>query len=241
MESDLTSLKGIWRSFLENHPWLLHWLQRRIAKHQSKKRLKKGFDTMDPRSADPEAISQPSNQEPDDTPDADENLVRNPTIDSLAIEAENDSSTAIPPDQTSLSRRLALSIQKVSKDLKLPKPKRYAYEEWVEFTRLIRLTTPERLNRHLGTTALAPIRSENEEGLVNWDWIGNDSPMMSGLTESEWLLERLCESLVRLEKRKEILFGYGDGGGVRARAMSFGVIDEKIEGRGAGPKNESAP
>lgn len=28
--------------------------------------------------------------------------------------------------------------------------------------------------------------------------------MMSNATESEWLLERLCESLVRLEKRKEV-------------------------------------
>ena len=44
---------------------------------------------------------------------------------------------------------------------------------------------------------------DGEEGLVNWDWIGEDSPMVSGLSEAAWLLERLCESLVRLEKRRE--------------------------------------
>jgi hypothetical protein len=50
--------------------------------------------------------------------------------------------------------------------------------------------------------------------LVNWDWIGEDSPMVSGLSEAAWLLERLCESLVRLEKRRErgvvVVVGRGD-------------------------------
>lgn len=36
---------------------------------------------------------------------------------------------------------------------------------------------------------------------MEWDWIGPDSPLMSGLSESEWLLERLCESLIRLAKK----------------------------------------
>lgn len=54
----------------------------------------------------------------------------------------------------------------------------------------------------------------NEEGLVNWDWIGDDSPMMSGVTESQWLLDRLCESLVRLERRKEVAYEMGGLGAV---------------------------
>lgn len=110
----------------------------------------------------------------------------------------------------------------MSLDFRLAKPKRYTYEEWVEFTRIIRATTPKRLDRDLGLN-LSQTETENEEGLVNWDWIGNDSPMMSGLSESEWLLERLCESLVRLEKRKEVACDVGGLGMMR-------VLKEKGEG-----------
>ena len=72
----------------------------------------------------------------------------------------------------------------------------------MEFTRLIRLTSPERLDRNVDNDNMVS-EDENEEGLVNWDWIGDDSPMVSGISESEWLMKRLIESLVRLEKRKE--------------------------------------
>lgn len=198
------SLPGIWRSFVEKHPWLLAWLQSRITSHQTKKRLRKGFDIADPRTDSAAPTSPPTRD--DDLEDQDEELVQHPTINSLAAEAEVD--TTVHPSHASLSRRLALSIQKVSLDFRLSRPKRYTYEEWVEFTRLIRATTPRRLDRDLGTT-LSHTETENDEGLVNWDWIGNDSPMMSGLTESEWLLERLCESLVRLEKRKEVACDMG--------------------------------
>jgi hypothetical protein len=43
--------------------------------------------------------------------------------------------------------------------------------------------------------------------------------MMSGDTESEWLLERLCESLVRLERRKEMASDYDGVGGMRGKVM----------------------
>jgi potassium channel subfamily K len=201
--ADFTVLpkSGIWRAFVEKHPWLLIWLQHRIASHESKQRLRKGFDVVDPR------IATTPDRDPEDPEDPDLELTEHPTIPTLAAEAEADTSTV--PTSASLSRRLALSIKKVSGDFRLPRPKRYTYEEWVEFTRLIRLTTPERLNKDLGTT-LTSTGTENEEGLVNWDWIGNDSPMMSGVTESEWLLERLCESLIRLEKRKEVACEMGE-------------------------------
>jgi potassium channel subfamily K len=199
---------GIWRAFVEKHPWLLDWLQHRIDSHESKQRLRKGFDVADPRT---DTSSSP--HDPDDGPeDPDLELTQHPSIPTLAAEAEIDESAS--PNHASLSRRLALSIKKVSLDFRLPHPKRYTYEEWVEFTRLIRLTTPERLDRDLGTT-ISNTGTGNEEGLVDWDWIGNDSPMISGVTESEWLLDRLCESLVRLEKRKEVACEMGGLGAMR--------------------------
>ncbi|CAO2653713.1 Nn.00g031240.m01.CDS01 [Neocucurbitaria sp. VM-36] len=223
--ADFTVLpkEGIWRGFLDKHPWLLYWLQRRIETRAAKKRLKKGFDTMDPRSESATNISNPADRDVDDPEAAaDVELTRNPTIGSLAAEAEKDMTRI--PTHSSLSRRLALSIQKVSVDLRLSVPKRYSYEEWVEFTRLIRLTTPERLNNELGTVTT---ENEDEEGLVNWDWIGNDSPMMSAMSESEWLLERLCESLVRLEKRKEMAYDQKDLTVVRSMGAIIADADKQ--------------
>jgi potassium channel subfamily K len=216
---------GIWRAYLDKHPWLLAWVQRRITAHETKQRIRKGFDIADPR-VDSAGNSSSPPERGDDPEDPDVELTQHPTIPTLAAEAEADTSEL--PTHASLSRRLALSIRKVSLDFRLPRPKRYTYEEWVEFTRLIRMTTPGRLDRDLGTT-LSNTATENEEGLVNWDWIGNDSPMMSGITESEWLLERLCESLVRLEKRKEVAC---EMGGLEAMRMIEGVVVEKFESSG---------
>lgn len=235
-EQTSNRLVGIWRSFLEKHPWLLAWLQRRISSHQAKKRVRKGFDIADPRSDIVTPTSTSPNRE-DEPEDPDEELVQHPTITSLAAEAEAD--IAALPSHASLSRRLALSIKKISLDFRLPKPKRYTYEEWVEFTRIIRATTPRRLDRDLGTT-LSHTETENDEGLVNWDWIGNDSPMMSGLTESEWLLERLCESLVRLEKRKEVACDMGILGSMRNMEGKADDECEKVE-RGAEKDGERSP
>jgi hypothetical protein len=49
--------------------------------------------------------------------------------------------------------------------------------------------------------------------------------MMSGDTESEWLLERLCESLVRLERRKEMASDH-DGG--EAKRGKVGNVNREL-------------
>ncbi|OCK86061.1 voltage-gated potassium channel [Lepidopterella palustris CBS 459.81] len=173
--ADFTVLprEGIWRSFLEKHPWLLHWIQNRIAARAAKRRLKQGFPT----GPDPEEGG-------NDGPEEDASP---PNLEGLAEEAEQDAA-GHQPDEVELSRRLALSIRRVANDLKLDTPKMYSYEEWVEFTRLIRFTrkTPQDV-----------LEEEEEEGLVEWDWIGKDSPMMAKQSETEFVLDRLCESLAR--------------------------------------------
>ncbi|KAL6708043.1 Potassium channel [Coniothyrium glycines] len=200
--ADFTVLpkKGLWHSFLSRYPWLYRSIQRRVENHKARKRLKRGFETTDPREHNSRTPLDLANGdvENQDPTTAEEDTAQHPTMEALATEAERDSERR--PDHASLSRQLALSIQKVSADIR-KSTKRYEYEEWVEFTRLIRLTTPERLDRVIGEET---VDDDNDEGLVNWDWIGEDSPMVSRVPESQWLLERLCESLVRLEKRKEI-------------------------------------
>lgn len=97
------------------------------------------------------------------------------------------------PSDAELTRRLANAIRKTADDLKTSPPRRYGYEEWVEFTRLIRFTS-------CGSAEQVQ-QDEEDEGAVEWDWIGDDSPMISDLTEAEWILDRLCESLLRLLKQ----------------------------------------
>ncbi|KAF2262200.1 voltage-gated potassium channel, partial [Lojkania enalia] len=159
--ADFTILpkEGIWRMFLDKHPWLLNWLQSWHDRRAAKKRLKRGFATMNPEEG----------------------------------QAEDEGT----PTPAALSRRLALCIRRVAADLRLPKPRKYDYEDWVEFTRLIKFS-----KMLPGSSDGTTTQDEDEDELIDWDWLGENSPLMSGLGESEWLLERLTESLVRLERRR---------------------------------------
>jgi potassium channel subfamily K len=226
--ADFTVLpkSGVWRHFLDKHPWLMNWIQQWSANRAAKKRLNRGFETADPDKTNEDTTVDPTGTD-DPENELDLQITYSPNITTLASEAEKDAA-GIVPHTTHLSRRLALAIKRVAADLHLTEPKRYEYEEWVEFTRLIRIT------RIRGQEA------DEEEGLVDWDWIGSDSPLMSGLSEPEWLLHRLCESLVRLEKKKEIaaLGGRRDereqeesveGGGEREEGVLASGADETLE------------
>jgi potassium channel subfamily K len=161
---------GRWHDFLEAHPRLKEWLERKTKEREAKKRIQRGFAL----------------QNPDEEANAIEEVeAAKPTLEKLAEEQ---------PEQTEheLARKLALTIKRVANDLHLPRPKKYSYEEWVDFTRLIRFSrnTPEEV-----------ANEEEEEGLVDWDWIGEDSPMLADVSESEWVLDRLCESLNRYTRK----------------------------------------
>lgn len=154
---------GLWRAFLERHPWLLTWIQNEVAKRAEKKRIARGFEAG-----------------------FDEENVPTPKLEELASGPED-------LDEHDLARKLALAIRKIANDLKADKPCRYSYEEWVEFTRLIRFSSESKDEVD---------REEEEEGLIEWDWIGENSPMLAEQSESEWILDRLCESLQRYMRKQ---------------------------------------
>ncbi|TKA62002.1 hypothetical protein B0A49_08400 [Cryomyces minteri] len=124
-------------------------------------------------------------EEEDDMP------IRSPTIEALADEVSDTKQNV-----QDLARKLALSIRRTANDLKRERPKRYSYAEWVEFTRLIRFTS-----KNLGEK----IVDDDEEGLIEWDWIGENSPMMATQSESEFVLDRLCESMARYIRWQEMV------------------------------------
>lgn len=113
-----------------------------------------------------------------------------------------------------LTRKLAFAIRRTADDLMKRNVKRYSYEDWVEFTRLIRFTSG-------GATHLE--EDEEEHGVVEWDWIGEDSPMLSDQSETEWVLDRLCESLLRLLKKGHAQDLQGEASGDVATPRRLGA------------------
>jgi potassium channel subfamily K len=206
--ADFTVLpkNGIWRKYLDKHPWLVTWLRSFQAKKAIRRRLKTGFETTDPDAA-PDALEEdsrnPNQNNITDSEKQHNNITSTtpPPVPALPEDRPQDPDPATASSTHLLYHRLALNINRVVADLHSPSmnPKRYDYEEWVEFTRLIHHTT------HAASISLD--NDDGEEGLLEWDWIGTDSPLMSGLSEPQWVLGRLCESMDRLyrsERRREV-------------------------------------
>ncbi|MCJ1390174.1 Potassium channel [Xylographa bjoerkii] len=158
--------EGKFREFLDKHVIIMHYVNKWLLKRAAKKRIESGF--------------------PGPTEESEVNL--KPTLEQLA--------TAEDLDEHDLARKLAVAIRRTADDLSNGQQQRYSYEEWVEFSRLIRFS---RFNP--GSERAGVEDEEEEEGLIEWDWIGADSPMMADESECEWVLDRLCESLDRYMRR----------------------------------------
>ena len=132
-----------------------------------------------------------------------------PTIEELCEE---------DPCEQELTKRLAFAIRRTADDLERH-VQRYSYEEWVEFTRLIRFTKPS-------VDSLE--HDEDAEGVIEWDWLAENSPMLSKQTEPEWVLDRLCESLLRLLKKNRL----STAAGLEGESKDS---DETMQGLGFSP------
>lgn len=162
---------GIWRDFIGSHPKLLGWASARQERIEAGDRLEDGF--------------------PVGPEDEEENRAFKPkTIEELATENPN------RENRSELGRRLAHAIKQVMQDNKNDPHKRYSYEEWAEWSILIRFTGHmQAAIRH--EIELHQLDEPDVKGLLEWDWLGENSPMMSEMSEPEWLLDRLIESMTR--------------------------------------------
>jgi potassium channel subfamily K len=163
---------GIWHDFLENHPAIKAWLAEKNQQFEERKRLKHGFTVADP--------------------DLESNTIANSSLEANKITIEDLAKESL--NEHDLARKLAKAIKRVAQDIHADVPVKYRYEEWVEFTRLIRFSAKSEME----------VEMEEEEGLIEWDWIGEDSPMLSDAGEPQWILDRLCESLNRYTRRQAI-------------------------------------
>ncbi|KAK6353913.1 Potassium channel [Orbilia blumenaviensis] len=85
---------------------------------------------------------------------------------------------------------LAFAIQKLMPDLAAGSSKQYSYEEWSSYLRLINMQDPRSRPRSRSTP-----RTEGSQESDETDWLGENSPLMSRQSETEWLLTKLCSRL----------------------------------------------
>lgn len=154
--------------------------------------------------------------------------VPTPTIEELAVDE---------PSKQELAQRLSNKIRQTADDMKEGPRKRYSYEEWVEFTQLIRFSASK-----------DGYQAADDEGLIEWDWIGEDSPMMSKGSEAEFVLDRLCESMQRYIKMASRSAQGTEGDRKRpprSRFKGYHGFDEKYEshfpGVSGGPEDDISP
>ena len=108
---------------------------------------------------------------------------------------------------------LMREINHILPDINQSPPRRYAYDEWAWFLKLMGEDESGTEHHRVvdGNTAAKPGRSlarqraaeEDDQGnVVAWSWIGENSPLMGVKDEAEWVLERLALALEQ-ELRKE--------------------------------------
>ncbi|KAF2668229.1 voltage-gated potassium channel [Microthyrium microscopicum] len=173
--ADFTLLlrKGVWADFLKSHPRITAYLRRIRDSRARRKRLREGIPFPEPSQLEKTPNAAETHE------DEERHLAH------FATELRHDEHK--PPSEAKMARRLALAIRAVASDLKSEGERTYSFEEWAELTRLIRFTSEE------------PRQAQADENadVIEWDWLGEHSPMMSGVTEAEFVLDRLVESLVR--------------------------------------------
>lgn len=192
--ADFTVLpkKGIFKLILNRNPWLIRFIKRK----QEEKRMRDGFQLQNPDdiylgriASDRTAVREEEENAAQDVQSEEVCKV------SQAEDTEHD-----------LAQQVAQAIKSVVQDLRADSPRRYSFEEWVYFKKLIQFSRNDQgdhcSQKPIPEDGLDEDDDEDNKELVDWDWIGEDSPMLADITEAEWVLDRLCESLNRYTKQK---------------------------------------
>lgn len=227
--ADFTVLpkKDIFKVAIDKNPALKEWITSFVQRKAEEKRVSEGFQIQNPDDFALERVETADSEigrlddEEDIAPDAETDKQATPPV----LRTVNDENCGERDDEQgtdhNLARQLAQTIKGVAKDLRVHPPKRYSFEDWVRFTKLIRFS-PRNHRRNLETIEEEIAGLEEEEGLVEWDWLGENSPMLADITEAEWVLDRLCESLTRYTERQAML-------GLRRHVQSLDKSDDEID------------
>jgi potassium channel subfamily K len=173
-------------------------------------------------------------------------------------EGETGDERATPQSRRHYHSMLIKEIGRVMKHLNSSPPRRYSFDEWAWYLKLIGEdeSSPETHRKAWrkanadgdGIRTAGYIGAHGREGKTKWSWLGKKSPLMGNKEEAEWVLERLTRTLEReLEAMKrEEEEGTGDwaeGGAMRGtkimeRVGETGEEEGGLAGNG-GPSIES--
>lgn len=103
---------------------------------------------------------------------------------------------------------LIKEVRSVYQHLNSQPPKKYTYDEWAYFLKLLgedesssktHREAPRRVEESGASDSDmgAAGKEEGDEGVKQWSWMGNRSPLMGEKEEAEWVLDRLVTTLER--------------------------------------------
>ena len=213
--------RGVLASFLSRHPRV----KESIQYLDSRRRVKRGFQVHDPNRhsqmipAEMELESETGSifaavNFTTDRTNVEGEWQKHASVPPHAIFPEPEFEVEPPQTEHDLAREITEAIKSVAHDLRSRRPRRYTYDEWKRFIRLMRFRVHK--TRHLDHGSLPSSNwasssacggrdctGESDERVLHWDWIGEDSPLLANIIEAEWVLDRLCESLDRYLRRQQ--------------------------------------
>ncbi|KAF8073335.1 hypothetical protein FPV67DRAFT_740612 [Lyophyllum atratum] len=92
----------------------------------------------------------------------------------------------------SLAARIAREISGVAKDVGSKPPRKYGWDEWIRWLDLLGMNSENQSKE--GQTESSGLSSSRRGG-SDWTWLGKDGPLFSRVSETEWVLGKLCSRL----------------------------------------------
>ncbi|ESZ96753.1 hypothetical protein SBOR_2897 [Sclerotinia borealis F-4128] len=171
---------------------------------------------------DPESAAQRAESDRDD-------------LETKRARKQGEKNDRLPENQHHYHCILVKEIGKVMKHLNSSPPRKYTFDEWAWYLKLIGEDESEARNHRKAIRK--PRKAEDEElgGAKGerredrgekWSWLGNRSPLMGNKEETEWVLERLQRTLEREleEMRREEMERNGEEGKERGQ-----VVEEEVK------------
>ncbi|KAL8868302.1 MAG: hypothetical protein Q9174_005080 [Haloplaca sp. 1 TL-2023] len=172
------------------------------------------------------------------------------------VEAEHNEEEEMNKSKHSYHYLLIREIRSVLNHLDEQPPRRYSYEEWARYLKLMgenedvshshrkppaqisNEKTNDQLDMQQGPTDDV---GEKDHGQA-WSWLGNRSPLMGDMNEPEWVLERLGATLEKELKREcdDLKKKDSDSCTGMEQAESVGSSSKTLERDGSGGMNEGA-
>ncbi|KAJ7472153.1 hypothetical protein FB451DRAFT_1134997 [Mycena latifolia] len=98
-----------------------------------------------------------------------------------------------------LAARIAQQVSRLAQDAANKPAVEYAWEDWEGWLTLLGERTESQKQEDRASSSDS-VRSGEKRG--EWTWLGDDGPLFSGMSETQWILGKLCERLEEVLKEE---------------------------------------